>query len=79
MRRCHQLTPTDRSARAEPHDLVPRGIASIGPGHVDQVRAFCRSRWHPMVAVRGSDSLARCIRFVERGWAIGAAPEAGPA
>jgi hypothetical protein len=45
-------------------DVVPHGIASQGPGYVDQVRAYCRDRRRPAVAAAASDSLARCLRSV---------------
>lgn len=46
-------------------DIVPTGTRSIGPGYVDQVRAFCAKGWRPRHAARRSDSLRRCLEFVQ--------------
>ena len=45
-------------------DMAPRGTARIGPGHVDQVRRYCRDLWRPSVAAERSPSLAACLAFV---------------
>lgn len=49
-------------------DLVPKtgSTARIGPGYVGSFVGFVAQHWRPEIAARTSDSLARCLRALQK-------------
>jgi hypothetical protein len=56
-----RLTRKSRS-RGLRQDIIPEGLASIGPGYNDAMPRFVRSGWNPETARKYSPSLDKALR-----------------